>query len=100
MKQNLVVKHVKNKDYTGIVFSENMVTRTNEKGLIETLVMIGVCWKNKRVPAISYHTPEELEWLELQPIVIEEMYTEEEEEDEEDETEYEAETDTTQEATI
>lgn len=102
MKQNLVVRHIKNKNYVGFVFSEHIVPTPTETGTLENRVMIGVCWQNKRTPAISYHTPEELEWLELQPVVIEELYSDEEEEDEDDEADnmLADDTDSTQEATI
>jgi hypothetical protein len=84
MKQNIVVRHVRDSNFIGFIYSEHLIPVTNESGSIEMRATIGVCWNNQRVPAISYHAPEELEWLEAQPIVVEELYTEEEEEDSED----------------
>jgi hypothetical protein len=87
MKQNLVVAHVKDKNFVGFVFSEHLVPSQNESGAMEMKPMVGVCWNNQRSPAICYHSPDELEWLEAQPIVIEELYSSEEDEEEEEEEE-------------
>jgi hypothetical protein len=85
MKQNIVVRHVKDQNFLGFIYSEHLIPVTNENGTIEMKAIIGVCWNNQRVPAISYHSPEELEWLEAQPIVVEELYYDEEDEEEEEE---------------
>jgi hypothetical protein len=85
MKQNLVVRHVNDKNYVGFVFSEHLVPTVNETGGVDMKATIGVCWNNQRTPAVCYHSPEDLEWLEAQPIVIEELYADDEEEGEEEE---------------
>jgi hypothetical protein len=85
MKQNLVVTHTKDKNFVGFVFSEHLVPAQGEGGTVEMKPMIGVCWNNQRNPAVCYHSPEELEWVEAQPVIIEELYQEEDGEEEEEE---------------
>lgn len=95
MKQNLVVRHLNDKNYVGFVFSEHLIPITKEDGTMDMKPVIGICWDNQRTPAVSYHSPEELEWLEAQPVVIEELteYEDEEEDGVAQEREYESATD-------
>lgn len=49
----------------GTVVSEHLLPMQGHDGKTTYTCRLGVCWDDKRVPAISYHDPEELEWLSI-----------------------------------
>lgn len=73
-----------NEGETGVVVSEHLVPvpDANSGTGMRFQAMLGVCWDNLRVPAISYHQPEELEWIEV--VGIDDETEDDEDEDEED----------------
>ena len=53
--------------HTGIVVSEHLIPvpdQSSSTGL-RFQATLGVCWDDHRSPAVSYHSPEELEWIEV-----------------------------------
>lgn len=73
-----------NEGETGVVVSEHLVPvpdSTSASGM-RFQATLGVCWDNLRTPAISYHSPDELEWIEVTGLEDDEEESEEEDEEE------------------
>ena len=74
---------------TGVVVSEHLVPVPDQSSGtgMRFQAMLGVCWENNRSPAVSYHSPEELEWLSIPAV---EDNDEDEAEDEDEAAEFDA----------
>ena len=83
-----VIVQLVNTEVSGIVVSEHLLAvpdSSNPTGL-KYQAMLGICWENNRCPAISYHSPEEVEWLAI-PELENNDDDDENEEDDDDENE-------------
>lgn len=81
----IFVCRVDNEEETGVIVSEhiipNVVTDKNGQQRVEQVALLGVCWDDKRSPAIDYVYPNQLEWIGIAGITD----TEDDEETEGDE---------------
>lgn len=91
LQEKVIVTHVKNNKMRGYLFSESFLPVQREDGSMVMEARIGVLWDNVRTPAVSYHKPEELAWLALEPVETDAVEYEEAEADETDDEGEEAE---------
>jgi hypothetical protein len=72
-----------NEDFTGVAISEHLVPMPDQSSStgVRFQAMIGVLWDDHRSPSPSYHSPEEIHWLEIPE--IDEEFEDETEADEE-----------------
>ena len=61
----IVVTLKSDSEVFGTVVSEHLLQLQTKDGKLTYSCKLGVCWDDKRVPAISYHDPEELEWISI-----------------------------------
>jgi len=85
MTSEVIVKLKGSDEAIGFIFSEHLIP-TNKGGVIDMIPKIGVCWADERSPAITYHDPSDLEWIDAGTGAIEAYFGEgdDEEDDEED----------------
>ncbi len=84
LQEKVVLTHVKNKKMRGYLFSESFLPVTDEAGNMTMQARIGVLWQDVRTPAISYHVPEELIWLELEAVSTDQVEYEDDDSDDVD----------------
>jgi hypothetical protein len=95
LQEKIIVTHKENKKMRGYIFSEVFLPMTNtETGTQELVPQLGVLWQNPRTPAVSYHHPSDLIWLELEAVSTDIVEYEDDENDIDDEFE------TTREASV
>ena len=84
------VAHAEHIEQTGIAISEHVtpILDATIEGGVRYTAMIGVLWNDHRTPSPSYHSPNELQWLDV-PSLGDDEEEDESEDDINDEEEYE-----------
>jgi len=83
LQEKVLVTHKDNKKMRGYIFSEVFLPMTNTETQQQELVpQLGILWQNPRTPAVSYHHPNDLIWLELEAVTTDIIEYEDEEGDE------------------